>query len=236
MRIASKNPWTVSAEPQRSDLWVVDLRQVTFLEEIGLKDHAFYASAVSLPEKTVGADTYYRNTTAYNMPGYDQPIGPARITFIHDVNESKEGEVRRSKIYRLLETWQRLVRAGRGGISGEEAVFLDENYRAPLFRFNITVRMACGFPLKTPAGEPLFISGIGTDIDRGDTELVASSGLSFDSDQTDSPDGPELEQSSSYTMVKAWLSLFKMTDLSYDSAGIHKIDCTFQVEDIIPTP
>jgi len=236
MRINSKNPWAATVDPQRSDFWVVDLKDIPFLKELGLDDHAFYAASVGLPEKGIMPEVFYRNTTAYNMPGYDSPLGEVRISFIHDVNESKEGDVRRSKIYRLLETWQRLVRAGRGAISSEEAVFLDENYRAPLFRFDIKVRMACGFPLKTPAGEPLFIAGISNDIDRSDTELVASSGLSFDSDQTEAPDGPSLEMSSSYTIMKAWLGRMKLGDLAYTNPGVHLIDCVFYAEDIIPTP
>jgi hypothetical protein len=231
MRIESRNPWSVSVEPQRSDYWVVDLKRVAFLEEIGLKNHFFYASAVGIPEKAINADVTYRDSMSYNMPGYDQPLGEIRITFIHDVNESKEGDIRRSRIYRLLETWHRLARAGRGAVSREDAVFLDENYRAPLFRFDITVRMACGFPLKSPAGDPLFFSGIGG---SSNTKPAATGGSN--SDQTDNPDGPALEMSSSYTLVKAWLARFRLGDLSYDSPGIHKLEGIFYAEDVIPTP
>lgn len=231
MRIESRNPWASAIEAQRGDLWVVDLKAVSFLEDIGLKEHFFYASSISLPEKAIGTDLFFRDSSAYVMPGYDQPLGEIRISFIHDVSTLQEGDIRRSKIYRLIETWHRLSRAGRGATSREGVFLLDENYKVPSFRFDILVRMACGYPLLSPAGEPLSISGISNDSSSNDGNST------LEGVQSEAPDGPSMEMSSSYTIVKAWLAKFKLADLSYEGgASIHKIDCFFCAEDIIPTP
>lgn len=144
-----RNPWGAQAglggeEPQRSDLWVVDLtsvlRGITTALNVTLPPiPAYFAQSVSIPELRVKADSYRRDSRPYNMPTWDEPLDPVKISFILDA--ALPGYA--SRIYNVLDRWRSLVRAGRGSMSKEAVPVLNNNYRID-FQFNVTVMLLRG--------------------------------------------------------------------------------------------
>ncbi len=144
-----RNPWGAQAglggeEPQRSDLWVVDmtsvLRGITTQLSIDLPPiPAYFAQSISIPELRVKADAFRRDSRPYNMPTWDDPLDPVKITFVLDA--ALPGYA--SRIYNVLDRWRSLVRAGRGSMSKEVMPVLNNNYRID-FQFNITVMLLRG--------------------------------------------------------------------------------------------
>jgi hypothetical protein len=144
-----RNPWGAQAglggeEPQRSDLWIVDLssplRGISTQLNVNLPPiPSYFAQSVSLPELRVRPDVVRRDSRPYNMPSWDDPLDPVKISFILDAAESGVS----SRIYSVLDAWRSLVRAGRGKMSKESTVVLNENYRID-FQFNITVMLLKG--------------------------------------------------------------------------------------------
>ena len=202
-----RNVWG-SASPngqdaQRSDLWVVDLRQVidginsvlsnTFeqLEPVG----SFYAQSVALPTLQVKADQVRRDSRPYNMPTWDEPPGETRLTFILDARVN----ARHSRIYTLLDRWRMLVRAGRGQMGTEAGVNLDEHYR---------ITYAFALPIK---------------LLRGSVPNVVIANIGWQP-------GNDLELSGEYLLEKAWLSSFKMGDLSYEGSKTVMLEATIFAE------
>jgi hypothetical protein len=144
-----RNPWGAQAgtggeEPQRSDLWVVDmtsvLRGITTQLNITLPPiPSYFAQSVSIPELRVKADQFRRDSRPYNMPVFDEALDPVKITFILDA--ALPGYA--SRIYNVLDRWRSLVRAGRGSMSKETVPTLNDNYRID-FQFNVTVMLLRG--------------------------------------------------------------------------------------------
>jgi hypothetical protein len=243
MRVKSKNPWAQTLEIQRSDLWTVDfsmaVSELAFSTQFGvpnrqlsaiglIKNHQFFAASVQFPDAVITPENTRRDSRQYNMPGWDAPMTPVRMVFFHNVSNSVRDGIRRSEIYQLLDLWRIRVRAGRGGMSTEPEVLLDQNFRAPKFRFDITVKMASGYPLTDAAGNPLFIAGInndpGLDVDNG--------GLGV-SQEVDDTDGASLEVSSVYSLKNAWLGSISLAEANHEGPGtIHKINTMFYVDDI----
>jgi hypothetical protein len=144
-----RNPWGAQAgtggeEPQRSDLWVVDMTSVlqgisTQLNIALAPIPSYFAQSISLPELRVKADQFRRDSRPYNMPVFDEPLDPVKITFILDAALPGYS----SRIYHVLDCWRKLVRAGRGGMSQETFIALNAAYRVD-FQFNINVRLLRG--------------------------------------------------------------------------------------------
>jgi hypothetical protein len=144
-----RNPWGAQAglggeEPQRSDLWVIDLssplRGISTQLDVNLSPiPSYFAQSVSIPELRVKADQFRRDSRPYNMPTFDDPPDAVKINFILDASEKGVA----SRIYALLDAWRSLVRAGRGAMSKEVTVVLNENYRID-FQFNINVMLLKG--------------------------------------------------------------------------------------------
>lgn len=144
-----RNPWGAQAglggeEPQRADLWVVDmsspLRGISAQLNVDLPPiPSYFAQSVSLPELRVKADQFRRDSRPYNMPAFDDPPDPVKIVFMLDAAESGVS----SRIYSLLDAWRCLVRAGRGQMSKEIDINLNENYRID-FQYNIAVMLLKG--------------------------------------------------------------------------------------------
>jgi hypothetical protein len=100
---------------------------------------SYFAQSVSIPELRVKPDAFRRDSRPYNMPVFDEPLDPVKIVFVLDA--PLPGYV--SRIYHVLDSWRKLVRAGRGSMSQEVAVALNNNYRID-FQFNITVMLLRG--------------------------------------------------------------------------------------------
>lgn len=144
-----RNPWGAQAgvggeEPQRADLWIVDLSSPLrgIATQMGVNLPAipsYFAQSISLPELRVKADQFRRDSRPYNMPSFDDPPDPVKINFILDAAESGVS----SRIYQVLDAWRALVRAGRGAMSKEPTVLLNNQYRID-FQFNISVMLLKG--------------------------------------------------------------------------------------------
>lgn len=248
MRVKSKNPWGQTLEVQRRDLFILDMTEAISalgfstifgaadrrLDTISLlKEHQFYAMSVDFPEMAVTAEVIRKDSRPYNFPSWDSPLAAITVSFIHNVSPTKVSDIRRSEIYRILDVWRARVRAGRGAMSTEDEVQLDTNFRAPRFRFDITVRMCCGYALVTPSGDPVYVAGIGDEPDLTDQNRVIATGMPFDSDQVVDSAGPGLEVSSVYIIKNAWLGGFRLDSVAYDTPGVHKILATLYGEDIV---
>ncbi len=73
------------------------------------------------------------------MPGFDEPCDAVKIVFILD----SPGPETSSLIYRVLDQWRQVVRAGRGTMSKGNDILLDANYRID-YAFNINVFLLRG--------------------------------------------------------------------------------------------
>jgi hypothetical protein len=223
-----KNLWGVSngLEPQRADLWQIDLDSVAtevsgrITDSGGVFSRAdsarrlngqtsFYASSVTFPELTVNAVEIRQDSRPFNMPSWDAPVGLFNITFIHDVGRVKQGDISRSEIYTLLESWRALVRAGRGSMSnlpssasGLVHVDLDQDYKIK-FRFDIPVTL---------------LRGAGQFDGKGGVTIAESD---------------DVEISTRYVLKKAWLSTLKISDLTYRQSEMSTVSAGFYCADIV---
>lgn len=144
--IEQRNVWgrTKGQEPQRLDLWALDMTSAVqqIAEQLGLQlpdIPGYFASTVALPEQRVQNEIVRRDSRPYQMPGWDVPLEPVRVNFIVDANMDSEQSI----IYQVLDAWRTLVRAGRGGMSTENSVNLNQNYRVD-YNFDIMVYLLRG--------------------------------------------------------------------------------------------
>ena len=143
------NPWGAMVveggqEPQRSDLWVVDFSSAVAgisaqLQAFTPSIPAFVAQSVALPELRVRADAYRRDSRPYNMPVFDEPIDTVRIVFTMQLGSENTS----SPIYRFLDQWRAVVRAGRGAFGDEPFIWLNADYRIN-FAFNVNLILLKG--------------------------------------------------------------------------------------------
>src|SRR3546814_9436789 len=126
-----KNPWGTQGgeEPQRADLWMIDLgsavRNLSSVLGISIPVlRPYYAQSVTMPELVVRPDTFRRDSRPYHMPSTDDPPGPVRVVFLLDARDAKSSE-----IYKVLDAWRSVVRAGRGGTGAAASVLLNSHSR-----------------------------------------------------------------------------------------------------------
>lgn len=146
-----KNLWGAQGgyEAQRKDLWIVDFRdalsQVSEQMDARLKPvPPYFVRTVSLPELRVKSDVFRRDSRPYHMPSWDDAMDAVRMTFVVDARSDKES----SRIYRFLDAWRQLCRAGRGGMGGEPSIPLNRDYRID-YSFNLTLLLLKGGSLRT---------------------------------------------------------------------------------------
>ncbi len=263
-----RNNWAKQGgiEPQRSDLWVVDMSEASkainnvVYSQSGATPAPLesvvdsqYAQSVSLPSLDVKSENVVRGSIPYAVPGADEPLGPTRIVFRFD----SRTEARGSRVYRFLDAWRAVVRAGRGARGGEYAITLDSTYRAN-YVHNINVKLLRGSvdALINPAEAAT--RALGTQVavkkvfrpDVRDDELFpgstpesmkqllygnASRFSTTSRAESAKPISQALPESNlvvanAFVLERAWLSGFKLSELSYEgSAGIVTIEATFQI-------
>jgi hypothetical protein len=222
------NQWGKTIDGQRSDLWLVDLESVvkTF-RTAGLFsdgddfygiDTSYYASTVALPELKVNAEVVRRDSRPYNMPSWDDPLGAIRVTFIHDVGQTKVGSVQRSEIMKLLTVWRAVVRAGRGGMSTEDSFILGAYYN--------TARELAGTRQRLDAHNIALYLLKGAGMPGQEATGTSESELALD-------DATRLETSTKYVIQNAWLSSFQVSELNYNQqTQLVTVSATFFAEDI----
>lgn len=161
--VEQKNLWGRAGsllDPQRIDLWQIGLSNVVNgINAVAVETRsvdpvpavpAYFAMSVTLPELRVKPEMFRRDSRPYQMPAWDDPLDSIRMVFILDVG----GEARASVIYRVLEAWRALVRAGRGsmtngytglnrGSPGRRLVRLNSDYRMD-YAFNIPITLLKG--------------------------------------------------------------------------------------------
>jgi hypothetical protein len=267
------NTWGRAAgiEAQRTDLWVVDFREaIAGLREtstvaqdtntefpnssflMSLSDilptatlATYFCKSVSLPELRVRPDVVRRDSRPYNMPSWDDPLDPIRISFLLDCY--KAGTVEspyQSDVYNVLDFWRALVRAGRGSMSEEYAIRLNNDYRVD-YAFNVTVRLlrpgipevvTTSAPLNQFTGQqpdPFGIDSMFAASKAGQSStarqgvlLPAPSSLNFSAVQND------LQEALTLKLVNCWLGSFKVSDLSYEQGRVAQIDATFYADNL----
>lgn len=214
-------------DPQRSDLWVIDFNLALFglgrvladantmtpdiTASVPSKLASYFASAVAMPELKIRPEVVRRDSRPYQMPGMDEPLDPIRILFLLDC--FKPGGAfstpYQSDIYRMLNAWRAVVRAGRGSMSSEFALALDDNFQID-YAFDVRV---------------LFL--------RGSTKPTLSKGGAITANQAISSSVMnDLEISLQLRLVNCWLGSFKITELSYEGNKMAQIETTFYAEDI----
>lgn len=144
--IEQRNVWgrTKGQEPQRLDLWALDMTSAVqqIAEQLGIQlpdIPGYFAASVTVPELRVLPDVVRRDSRPYNMPGWDNQLDAVRVNFIVDANPESDQSI----IYQTLDAWRTLVRAGRGSMSSEMSVNLNQNYRVD-YSFDIMVYLLRG--------------------------------------------------------------------------------------------
>ena len=148
-----KNLWGVTAthEPQRGDLWLVDLTDLVnglnkqkLFEKLKLaavpKLLPQFVQSVTFPELKVKPEVYRRDSVPFNMPSWDEPLDAVKISFLVDTYENSN----QSMVVSTMQAWQAIVRAGRGSREGlynpsANWIPLNENYR---YDYTFPIRIA----------------------------------------------------------------------------------------------
>jgi len=202
-------------DAQRSDLWSINMvnvvegvKQISTME-IGTLE-PYYARSVVLPEMKMKPESVRRDSRSYMMPGFDEALDSIKITFLMDACAYRT----ESKIYRLLTLWRKLVRAGRGPMSSEMSIDLNDNYQLP-YAFSIPVTLLRGTELKA-------------------TAITSASLLPPFASTRQKVDDQGLTISQQLTLENAWLCGFKLSELSYATGNqITTIDATIYATDIL---
>ena len=234
-------------EAQRSDLWIVDFRDVltglnaNIVEgpqtmSIALaqpylppKLATYYAQSVALPELKIRSDPVRRDSRPYQAPSWDEPVDAITMNFILDCYKpgGADADPYTSDIYQMLDLWRACVRAGRGSMSEEYAIRLNANYSANC-AFTVYVnllRAANPTVLQSPNG--LLVDTNFGDPYRGATPSRPPPSQIITND---------LAWSMRLKLVKCWLSGFKLSELSYEAAKVLMLNATFYADDVCQEP
>lgn len=148
-----KNLWGATTdaglEPQRSDLWLVDLTELVnglnaqkIFQRLKLADvpqfFPQFVQSVTLPEQKMKAEQFRRDSVPYNMPSWDEPLDPVKIVFLMDTNNNPN----QSRVTSVLQAWQAVCRAGRGDRS---TLYVERDFAIPL---NANLRYDYTFPIR----------------------------------------------------------------------------------------
>lgn len=247
-----KNIWgsTGGDEPQRSDLWFVDLSLAVAGLNAQIQGGNFeilsgtleriadvlphQAASVSVPEVRVRSEPIKRDSNPYNTAAADDAPDAARIQFILDAKRGgKTVTPFESNVYKLLTVWRTFVRAGRYPMSTEAAITLNDRYRIDS-TFDIPVVMLRG-------AEPTLLTS-----SQSITQTLATNklfaGVEPGNDGSDSISlhdivgneiASDLQVSTRLILKKAWISSFKISDISYKSSDIVTLDAQFYIEDVL---
>ena len=237
--------------PQRSDLWQVDLSDVigglndnpnigTWLDELP----RYYHATVSLPELKIKPETVRRDSRSYNMPSWDEPLDAIRMTFVVDDGgkaTKNGGEGTESAIYKLLDVWRSVVRAGRGAVGSEANFQLDANYRID-YAFPVYVYLLKGQPMPVLSSQSsvqtvqtgqntfnsTFEGGSSTTQTKTQTQTIQANGFSaLFTQQTG------LDVAGIFRLENAWLASFKLMDLSYERSGTLTLEATLFADNLL---
>ena len=245
-----KNQWGVQGgqNPQRADLWQADLASV--ITNLNRSDPfnpqlqnlpRYVPCAVSLPELKIKPEPYRRDSRSYQMPSVDEPLDPVRISFIMDdggfINR-QNNDISASEIYRVMDVWRRVSRAGRGALGSELFLVLDANYTVA-FRFSIYLYLCRGNSLPSSATTGGTTLNGGTTSQQATFDATARSNQLVSQVQVLQSRAAALDQTlvglevtNIFMLENAWLSGFKIGDLNYEAAKVLTLDATIYAENI----
>jgi len=244
-------------EPQRNDLYFVnfnlarngvaaatDLKLAVILPQ--------YVRSVSIPEIRTKAEPIRRDSVAYNMPSWDDPIDAVKITFLLDTHDQDD----RSDVIQFLDAWLALTRAGRGrrGPLGYSAplgyINLNSQFRID-FRYDVSLYLLRGseassagfvdtgmdeeFTVRLDAAyrilrkyDGLIQQGLPSPPGvSGPPPIPVQENLFY---QEQLKPFPNMVIHSIYTLSNAWLSAYKISDFSYAESALTTVDATFYVD------
>jgi hypothetical protein len=261
-----RNLWGSSAsdsglEPQRSDLWLVDMTSVVIglnsqnaFSTLGLpKVSQFFpqfVQSVSIPEDRIKPEAVRRDSVPYQMPSWDDPLDPLKITFVVDTSDVENG----SKVLSVLKAWRTLARAGRGERSDVGTVLpLNQNFR---YDFVFPLRVAL---LRGSLSSPESLGAENT-AQMNRVMINQTDALKAQSDSTQQMFGSTLgnrlnqklvllaqkmprsalqvcalEVASNWVFQNVWLGAWKLSDLSYTDSKLLTVEATLYAESFSQT-
>jgi hypothetical protein len=229
-----QNPWSVSLDPQRADLWLLDIGPaITSMLAtarangatpnwlISTNDLKFQARSVTLPNRQVAAQQVRLDNAIGQFPGNNQAGGQMQVVFVHDANQDLTGTgFYNSQLSLALEIWRAMVRAGQGfsytGQGGE---------RIPVFTLEqASDRGLGGYSLIPNYAHDLTVT------------LLRGCGANEDLFTTDEGDDGEPNQrlatAAKYLVKQAWLGDFQLGELSYENGNrLLEIRASFYIND-----
>ena len=271
-----KNLWgattTAGLEPQRSDLYLVDLTEVVKGLNAQKLFHAFglpdvpkffpqFVQSITLPELKLKPEPYRRDSVPFNMPSWDDPLDPVKMTFLLDTYENPN----QSMVLAVLQAWQAIVRAGRGSRSanynlgpGIDWVALNSNFRYD-YTFPIrVVQLRGSFAVKGTlsdeqvnqmnvqmANQSAFaaefqdslqstFAGAASGDFEAATGIYGQSGVYTPQQVETRPldRQPWLEVTNNWILKDCWLGGWKMSDHSYGESKLSTAEATIYAEDL----
>jgi hypothetical protein len=243
-------------DPQRSDLWQADFSvAIDGLNDIASPDPPlqkmprYYPCLVALPALRVRAEPVRRDSRSYNMPSWDDPLEAIRINFIMDDGSNSLVRYRedqpQSELYRILDVWRSLVRAGRGAVSQENEIFLRYDFALPILSYNIFLYFCRGssWPPPSSVNNPTIVMPSSRTAQQQATfentmtadDLKTKAVASDQSRQAFEDFPPGLDVSNVFVLEEAWLSEFKIGELSYVDSKPLTVEALFYAENIVQT-
>lgn len=236
-------------EPQRNDLYYVDflstVNNVAAATNLQLAPVIpQYVRSVTLPEIRTKADPIRRDSVPYNMPSWDDPLDPVKITFVLDTKDMGFNPV-----IKLLDAWMALTRAGRGNRTfGYRPTLgnwfrLNSNYRVD-FQFDIKIYMLRGAQGR-PGGFSSALSGAAFDHALFQSDAAARFQALDSRNRPERPNTTQIsareyissvEQTSTihsvWMLKQAWLGAYKISDLTYTESALVTVEATFYMDSI----
>lgn len=221
----AKNPWGATRDPQRADLWLVDLAPAinqmiqtmlannvapSWLNELAVDTLVYSARSVTLPIRQINVAQVKLDNATGNFPGYNQPTGTVAITFMHDA----DSDLTSSQVWLALEIWRAFSRAGQGFSTTTQGQS----------QLNLSLAQASR-PMGAGLGlVPDYVHDISVTLLRG-------ADLSTVSNATTDPTY-RLAVGARYILKQAWLADLQLGDLSYEAGNrTLEIRAAFSIND-----
>lgn len=206
--------------------------------------------SVTMPDTRIRAEVVRRSSLPFQVPSWDDPYEPIRVQFIADVPD--DDSVQRFSPEAFLKIWSNVVRIGRGfrrngGPGTTDTLRLVENTDGglplPNFRYDFSVFLLKGVSIQN--GLSAGVGGTGVLAGLRQASVRAATSLAnavrrpdalfaADTGFGNTLDG-RMSVATTVTFRNAWPVSYKMSDLTYDAAGLVVFDAAFHVESITYT-
>lgn len=228
-------------EPQRNDLYMVDfdnaLKNVNAVSKKNLAPvMPHYVRSCTLPEQRTKSEPIRRDSLAYNMPSWDDPLDPVKLVFLMETSSGRS-----SKVIQFLDTWLALTRAGRGsranGYYEPDWLTLNSAYSID-FRFNVNLHFLRGASTTSNFVQDNTVSAVtsanqvtptATSITAAGNALNATIGATVNN-QGSSGVNSNLVLHTTYVLKNAWLAAYKISDFNYAENSLINVETTFYID------